>query len=119
MKIIEIQALDNGAHRNQTLNGTMPTPKGWAVIPDDMETPNFPFGDIETADEDIIDYEIVIDEETKKRKKVEKVVGTRKVVTKWTAGVIPEEEESEPTVSEMEQLRADVDYIAVMTGVEL
>ena len=28
-------------------------------------------------------------------------------------------EEPEPSVSELEQLRADVDYIAVMTGVEL
>ena len=44
MRIIEIAALDNGAHRNQT--GTFSTiPSGWAVIPDSMETPNFPFGE--------------------------------------------------------------------------
>jgi len=51
MRIIEITALDNGAHRNQT--GTFSTvPDGWAVIPDSMETPNFPFGtfDVETID---------------------------------------------------------------------
>ena len=32
---------------------------------------------------------------------------------------IPEEEETEPTPTEMEQLRADVEFIAIMTGVEL
>ena len=46
MKIIEIQALDNGAHNNQTINSAIPVPIGWAIIPEEMETPNFPFGDI-------------------------------------------------------------------------
>ena len=50
MRIIEITALSNGAHNNQTIYGvypdTFPVPDGWAVIPDGMETPNFPFGDI-------------------------------------------------------------------------
>lgn len=49
MRIIEITALSNGAHRNQT--GTFSTiPSGWAVIPDDMETPNFPFGEVTVDD---------------------------------------------------------------------
>ena len=46
MRIIEIQPLDNGAHNNQTTNGTIPVPDGWAIIPEGMKTPNFPFGDI-------------------------------------------------------------------------
>ena len=46
MKIIEIQALDNGAHNNQTINSAITVPLGWAIIPEEMETPNFPFGDI-------------------------------------------------------------------------
>lgn len=79
MRIIEITALENGAHRNQT--GTFDTiPNGWAVIPDDMETPNFPFGDIET-------------------KEIDGVI----TVTKWIAGEIPEPEpipEAEPTAEE-------------------
>lgn len=51
MRYIEISALDNGAHRNQTVNGAWrKIPDGWAVIPDDMETPNFPFGEV-TAEE--------------------------------------------------------------------
>lgn len=49
MLIIEISALDNGAHRNQTGNFRT-IPEGWAVIPDSVGTAgtleNFPFGEI-------------------------------------------------------------------------
>ena len=68
MRIIEIVALSNGAHRNQTWNAPVP-PEGYAVIPDDLETPNFPFGDIE----------------------VEEIDGIM-TVTAWTPGVLPEPE---------------------------
>ena len=45
MIIIEIDPLSNGAHRNQT--GTFSAvPDGWAIIPDTLDTPNYPFGDI-------------------------------------------------------------------------
>lgn len=51
MKIIEINALDNGAHRNQNGKFTI-APNGWAIIPDDMEIPEtFPFVNF-TVDED-------------------------------------------------------------------
>lgn len=51
MRIIEIKALNNRAHKNQT--GTVSTiPEGWAVVPDDMECANFPFGEVETAEID-------------------------------------------------------------------
>ncbi len=46
MKLIEIAALENGAHRNQEIYGVedMEIPKGYAVIPEDMEIPEtFPF----------------------------------------------------------------------------
>lgn len=53
MLIIEIAALDNGAHRNQTGNFRT-IPDGWAVIPESVGTAetleNFPFGEI-TLDE--------------------------------------------------------------------
>ena len=47
MRIIEITALDNGAHRNQT--GTFSAvPDGWAVIPENIVIPDtFPFVSIE------------------------------------------------------------------------
>ena len=95
IQIVEIKALDNGAHRNQ--RGKFETiPQGYAVIPEDMELENFPFGKIET----------------------EEINGVM-TVTKWIPGNFPEEKEVAEPVSAIEQLRADVDYIAVMTGVEL
>lgn len=43
MYMIEILALDNGAHRNQTYHGVLP--EGWAIIREDVSTlQNFPFG---------------------------------------------------------------------------
>lgn len=93
MRIIEIQVLPNGAHRNQA--GNFPSiPIGWAEIPTDMTVPEtFPFVDL--------------------------VVEGNQVVT-MTAGVVPEPEpEPEPGPTEMEQLRADIDFIAAMTGVSL
>ena len=93
MKIIEIQALPNGAHRNQTTTSTA-IPTGWAEIPVDMAIPEtFPFVDIQ--------------------------VEGNKVVS-MTAGVVPDPEpEPEPEPTETEQLRADVDYLAAMAGVTL
>ena len=46
MRIVEIDALPNGAHRNQSGN-MRKIPTGWAVIPDGMSIPaSFPFVDI-------------------------------------------------------------------------
>lgn len=67
MRIIEIALLDNGAHRNQSYPGFVPN--GWAFIPADMETENFPFGELE----------------------VEEANGVM-TVTKWTPGEMPEPE---------------------------
>ena len=51
MKIIEISETGNGAHNNQTINGIVPVPDGWAVIPDHMTIPDtFPFVNIEVSD---------------------------------------------------------------------
>lgn len=91
MRIVEIESGANGAHRNQTISGVVAVPDGWAVIPDGMELPDtFPFVDILVEGQ---------------------------VVTSVTAGVVPEPEPV--VVTELEQLRADVDYIAMETGVEL
>lgn len=52
MVIISIGASINGAHDNQVIDkanpSIFPIPKGWAVVPDKLETPNFPFGRITT-----------------------------------------------------------------------
>ena len=79
MKIIEIQALDNGAHRNQTVSGAVTVPDGWAILPDGMDTPNFPFGEVTVND------------------------AAPPVVTSWTAGELPEPEpepDPQPTTEE-------------------
>lgn len=80
MRIIEIEARENGSHRNQEGDLSF-VPEGCAVIPEGMETPNFPFGEV-TAEE------------------IDGVM----TVTKWVAGDIPEPEpepEPEPTAEDM------------------
>ena len=48
MKIIEVSALPNGAHRNMASSGISKAPDGWAVIPEELDIPDtFPFVGIE------------------------------------------------------------------------
>ena len=93
MKLIEIQALPNGAHRNQTIQGGMACPDGWAIIPEDMPIPEtFPFVDL-TAE-------------------------GQRVVT-MTAGTVPEPEPG-PEPSESDDLAAmTVDHEYRLTLLEL
>lgn len=50
MNLIEINALDNGAHENRSTPWETTVPEGWAVIPDGLPLPeSFPFVDLETA----------------------------------------------------------------------
>ena len=91
MNMLEIKALENGAHNNQTYHGVLPD--GWAVIPDGMVCENFPFGEVEA----------------------EEINGVM-TVTKWTPGEMPEPEpEAEEQPSQMDILEAQVTYTAMMT----
>ena len=45
MRIVEIAALENGAHRNLDTTGRT-VPDGWAIVPAGLETPNYPFGNL-------------------------------------------------------------------------
>lgn len=91
MRIIEIQLLENGAHSNKESNSNV-VPTGWAVIPSDLETPNFPFGNITVDD------------------------STPPHVTSWTAGELPEPEpEAEPEPTQLDRVEAQVTYTAMMT----
>lgn len=83
MKIIEIFKRESGFHGNQIIDAiepsVFPVPDGWAILPDDMETPNFPFGDITVGNQ------------------------TPPVVTSWTPLPIPEPEpepEPDPTTED-------------------
>ena len=92
MRAIEIAALSNGAHRNQT--GLDVLPDGWAVIPDDMVCENFPFGEVTAAEIDGV-----------------------MTVTSWIPGTIPEPEpapEPSPTIeARVAALEADAAQAAL------
>lgn len=79
MRLIKIAQSEKGSHAYQTIDRMIEIPKGWAVIPDDMETPNLPFGDITVEDIDGVP-----------------------TVTSWTPREMPEvpEAEAEPTAQE-------------------
>lgn len=91
MRMIEITALENGAHNNQTFHGVLPD--GWAVIPDDMECENFPFGNVT----------------------VEEIDGVM-TVTSWEPLPIPEPE-PEPVEPETDDVTWDVMAEAIVEGV--
>lgn len=103
MQIVEITALENGAHRNQ--DGFIgDVPAGWAAIPDGMDTPNFPFGDI------------AVDE-----------TQTPPVVIAWTPLPVPDDpppENAPLTVearltaleAEAEQAKADREVLNILLG---
>jgi hypothetical protein len=94
MRLIEIRALENGAHNNQTIDGVIPVPVGWAIIPDGMECENFPFG------------EVTVDN------------SNPPVVTGWTPGVMPEPEpEPEPEEPEVESATWEAMARAITEGV--
>ncbi len=96
MQMLEIAALSNGAHDNQTYNGTLPD--GWALVPDDMDCPNFPFGEVEA--EEVTYYREVIND----KGEAVKESYTLMTVTKWTAGEMPEPTplpEPKPTADEL------------------
>ena len=100
MRAIEINPLPNGAHRNQT--GSFATvPIGWAIIPDNIETPNFPFGEVI----------------------VEEIDGVA-TVTSWTPGIIPGQTPAEilnntKTAKLTEISQSCEDYIYAGTDVTL
>ena len=79
MRMVEISALENGAHSNLTSN-FIELPDGWAVIPDDMECENFPFGEV-TAEE----------------------INGVMTVTNWIPGTIPEPEPEHKTPAQQRE----------------
>lgn len=91
MRIIEICALENGAHRNQT--GGRSVPEGWAILPETMVCENYPFGEVEV-------------DETQ----------TPPVVTKWIPGERPAVSESDTSAPTwQDRMEAQVTYTAMLT----
>lgn len=53
MKIIELSALSNGAHRNMKSSAWLAPPEGWAMIPEEMALPDtYPFVGVEAEEID-------------------------------------------------------------------
>ena len=77
MRLIKIEAETSGGHAYQTIDHISQIPKGWAVVPDDMDTPNMPYGDITIEDIDGV-----------------------MTVTSWVARENPEPTAPEPTAPE-------------------
>lgn len=91
MCIIEIAALENGAHRNQSSENITIVPDGWAYCPNGTDYENFPFGIFS----------------------VERIDGVPTVVG-WSAiGINAEAKNDTPTA--LERLEAQVLYTALMT----
>lgn len=110
MKIIEIKALNNGAHRNLTGN-FVTIPEGWAQIPDDMVAPDtFPFVGVEAAEE--TRYKEYVRYDDAGEPVTEKEPYTVMVVTRMTAGVMPE-----PTPLPEPEPSTD-DVLNILLGVE-
>lgn len=78
MRLIKIESKGVG-HLAQTIDRISEIPEGWAVVPDNMETPNFPYGEIT----------------------VEEIDGV-KTVTSWTPSEMPViNAETEPSADEV------------------
>ena len=144
MRIVEIKAMPNGGHVNLSGDSVSCPPDGWAMIPEGFPVPDtFPFLN-EIKVEEITYYNEVkvpakrevpvlddegnpvLDEEGNPLTETEDYMDTKQVpytmmtVTSMTPGIVPEpapEPVPEPTMEERN--RADIDYLAVMMGVEL
>jgi len=112
MHIICLTPLEEGVYNDHKADHIIAPPDGWAYIPEGFPLPStFPrLGSLE-AEELTYTKEVEGETEPMEYKMV--------TVTKMTEGTLPEHEPAEEAIPPMEQLRADVDYIAVMTGVEL
>ena len=101
--IIEIKEHSNGVHN--AIRGMFTSiPEGYAIIPNDMAIPDtFPFVNIEVAKETRYNEVKHYNEETEETT-VERIPYTVMVVTKMTAGVVPEPSPKpipEPTTAEI------------------
>lgn len=122
MHIIQLEALEEGVFNDHKTEYITEPPEGWAMIPDDMVLPStFPrLGSIE-AEEVTYTYEVEVEKINEETGEIELVAETKEktmlTVVSMTEGTLPEPVEEEPTKEE--QLRADIDFIAAMTGIEL
>lgn len=142
MYIINLTPIEQGVYQVCGFDESG-VPDGWALIPDNMVLPStFPrLGSIKTEWSDY-SYETEEYEDVEKVKTifikdeygndvaqqqtyVERELVKKEVpyqmltVVEMTEGVLPDEIQDEFEIYSMEQMKADIDYIAIMAGVEL
>lgn len=96
MTIVRVAKNEYGGHANQTADHFTALPDGWAILPDALRPDTFPFFNVEEVEDGVI-----------------------LAVSPIDPPEIPEPVIPDTGPSEVEQLRADVDYIALMMGVDL
>lgn len=143
MWIVSLKTNPNGSHNDHRADHITSVPDGWAMIPEGFPVPDtFPFVDIQ-AEEVTYHREVECTRMVTKPREVESfdeegnpVTLTEEyqveetcteqepytvmTVTGMTPGIVPEPApapEPEPTMEERN--RADIDYLAIMMGVEL
>ena len=90
LRIVEIKALPDGSHRSQGYHGEVMD--GYALIKEDMETPNFPFGEVKAE-------RLPFGEPDPERGEIPLVM----TMTKWTPGEIPAPAESALTPAQQRE----------------
>lgn len=137
MLIINLTPREEGVYSAQ---GSNTVPEGWAMIPDDMALPStFPrLGSLKAepitytydveVEKDVVKYRdieiigedgepvIVQEEFTEKEMVMEQRERVIMTVIEMTEGTLPEPVEPEPT--EAEQMRADIDYLLIINGLQ-
>lgn len=108
MYIVNLTALENGAHQANNSDWITIVPEGWAMIPDDFTVPStFPFVGIEA--EEVTHYRTVEVEPGVTEERPYTVM----TVISMTEGVVPPAPEPEPTADERRD--AQIFYTAMMT----
>lgn len=101
MTIIKISLNENGSHDNQSVDNTtpetFPIPEGWALLPNEVGTPetleNYPFGEITVSE-----------------------VNGIPTVTSWMPLPIPDPEPvPDPEPTQLDRVEAQATYTAMMT----
>lgn len=143
MWIVNLKQNPNGSRNDHRADHITTVPDGWAMIPEEFPVPDtFPFVDIDveevtyynevertrtvtkTREVESFDEDgntiTVIEEYEEEETYTEQVPYTRMTVTNMIPGIVPEPEpEPEPEPALDERNRADIDYLAVMMGVNL
>lgn len=93
MRRIKIEKNSNGSHDNNNPGFFLPLEEGWAIIPDEMNCTNYPFGDVTVE-----------------------IIDGVPTVTKWVPLPMPEPEPvPEPAPTQLDRVEAQATYTAIMT----